>query len=84
MSRRILIVRLSAIGDVVMASGLLPALRARYPDAYIAWLAEPAVRELLADNPRLDEVIVWPRGEWRRLWRERRYRALWQAISASP
>lgn len=82
MSRRILIVRLSAIGDVVMASGLLPALRARYPDAYIAWLAEPAVRELLADNPRLDEVIVWPRGEWRRLWRERRYRALWQAISA--
>ena len=35
--KRILIVRLSAIGDVVMASGLIPALRARHPDAHLAW-----------------------------------------------
>ena len=80
MNRRILIVRLSAIGDVVMASGLIPALRARFPEAHIAWLAEPAVRDLLAANPRLDEVILWPRAEWQRLWRERRYGELVRAI----
>lgn len=71
----ILIVRLSAIGDVVMASPLIHALRTRYPEARIAWLAQPEVRDLLEKHPELDEVIVWPRGEWRRLWRERRFGA---------
>ncbi len=74
--KRILIIRLSAIGDIVMASALIPALRRRWPDAHIAWLTEPVGAELLRDNPRLDEVIVWPRGEWSKLWRERRYREL--------
>jgi heptosyltransferase-1 len=81
-SKRILLIRLSAIGDIVMASPLIKALRRRYPQARIAWLAQPEVRELLEHNADLDEVIVWPRGEWRRLWRERRYSALWREIRA--
>lgn len=76
--KRILIVRLSAIGDVVMASGLIPALRALHPDARIAWLVEPAAAPLLAHNQRLDEVIVWPRAEWQQLWRARHYAELWR------
>jgi heptosyltransferase-1 len=69
---RILILRLSAIGDVAMASGILPALRSRWPNAHLAWLVEPAAAPLLAHNPRLDELIVWPRDEWARLWKARR------------
>jgi heptosyltransferase-1 len=72
---KILIVRLSAIGDIVMASPLIRALREHYPAAHIAWLAQPEAVPLLAANPRLNEVIVWPRGEWQRLWREKHY---WQ------
>ncbi|MBB1160673.1 glycosyltransferase family 9 protein [Aquariibacter albus] len=72
---RILVIRLSALGDVIMASGLLPALRAIHPRAEISWLVEPAALPLLSGHPRLDHVIVWPRGEWRRLWQERRYGA---------
>lgn len=79
---RILVIRLSAIGDVVMASGLIPALRALHPDAHLAWLVEPAAAPLLAHNPRLDEVIVWPRGEWLALWRTRRYAELWRRVRA--
>lgn len=78
--RRILIVRLSALGDVIMASGLIPSLRSRYPDAHLAWLTESPAAPLIRQHPQLDEVIVWPRGEWRKLWRERRYGALWQAF----
>ncbi len=77
--KRILIVRLSAIGDVVMASPLIRALRDKYPEAHIAWLVQAEAVPLLAANPRLDEAIVWPRGEWQRLWRERRY---WQLLKA--
>ncbi|MFO1337272.1 MAG: glycosyltransferase family 9 protein [Burkholderiaceae bacterium] len=79
-TRRILIVRLSAIGDVVMASGLIPAFRARWPDATISWLTEPATVPLLQHNAALHEVITWPRAQWRQLWRERRYAALWRAV----
>lgn len=80
--QRILIVRTSAIGDVVFAAPLASALRRSHPDAYIAWLVDPALCELLAAHPALDEVIPWPRGEWRRLWRERHFGALWRSVSA--
>ncbi|WP_133718611.1 glycosyltransferase family 9 protein [Methylocaldum gracile] len=73
--QRILIIRLSAIGDVIMASGLIPGLRKAYPNARIAWLTESANADLLRHNPHLDQVYLWPRSRWRQLRRERRYRA---------
>ena len=76
---RILIVRLSALGDVAMASGLIPALRSIWPRAHIAWLTEPAAAPLLQANPRLDELLVWDRPAWRRLWKERQLATLWKA-----
>ncbi len=76
---RILVVRLSALGDVAMASGLIPVLRAVHPDARLAWLTEPAAAPLLRANPRLDELLIWDRPSWRRMWKERRYVDLWRA-----
>ena len=72
----ILIVRLSAIGDIVMASPLIHALRRRYPESRIAWLVQPESAALLQEHPELDEVITWPRSRWRELWRTRRWPAL--------
>ncbi len=71
--KSILIVRLSAIGDVVMASPLIKAVKRRHPRAHLAWLVQPEVAELLSANPDLDEVIVWPRSRWYRFWKERRW-----------
>lgn len=71
--QHILIIRLSAIGDVVMSSAMIPVLRRAWPNARIAWLVEPAGAGLLRANPHLDEVIVWPRGDWKKLWQTRRY-----------
>lgn len=64
---RILVVRLSARGDLVFASPLAGALRRRYPDAFIAWLAEERTADVIRHNPHLDEVIVWERAAWKRL-----------------
>lgn len=66
----VLLIRLSAIGDIVMALPLLGALRARYPAAHISWLVQPECQDLLTADPRLDAVLVWPKGEWLRLWRK--------------
>lgn len=82
MPHRFLIVRTSAIGDVVMTSALPAALRRQYPDAHIAWLVEPGIHELLTPDPNIDEVILWPKQAWRTLWREGRklelLRQVWQ------
>jgi len=78
----ILIVRLSAIGDIVMASPLIHALRQRYPQSHIAWLVQPEGAALLRDHPELDEVLVWPRAKWRELWQRRRLGALFGELRA--
>ncbi|MBR0566815.1 glycosyltransferase family 9 protein [Azoarcus sp. L1K30] len=77
---RILLIRSSAIGDIVFASPFVAALRGRYPDAYIAWLVEPGMDSLLAADPCIDELILWPKAEWRRLWRERRLTELFRRV----
>ncbi len=58
---RILIIRLSAIGDVLVTTPAARALRAAFPDAYIAWAVEPKSAGFLEGNPDIDEVIVWER-----------------------
>lgn len=78
--QRILIIRLSAIGDIVFASPIIHALRQRYPEAHIAWLMEPPTRELLEYHPELDEVIVWPKAQWKAMWKARQFRQLFRAI----
>jgi heptosyltransferase I len=77
----ILIVRLSAIGDIVFASPLIHALRQRYPAAHISWLVQPESKALLEHHPELDDVIVWPRANWENLWRHRQWLKLWRAIA---
>ena len=76
--KRILIVRTSAIGDVVFASPLAAAIKRTNPHAYLAWLVEPGIAPLIAEDRCLDAVITWPKAEWKQLWREGRRLELWR------
>jgi len=49
------------VGDVVRTLPAAAALRRAYPGAHLAWLVETASADLLASQPWLDEVIVFPR-----------------------
>ena len=64
---KILIIKMSAVGDVVMSLPALEALRRKYPGAEIDWLVEPASAGLLQGHPHLGRVIVSPRRELTRL-----------------
>lgn len=57
----ILIIKMSALGDVVMTLPALVALRRRYPAARIDWLVESPSAGLLVGHPLLDHVLVSPR-----------------------
>ena len=61
-SPRILIIRLSAIGDCVMASPIAQALRAHFPAAHIAWAVRDKSRAVVEGNPYIDEIIPWHGG----------------------
>lgn len=58
---RILIIKLSAIGDVVQSLPVLAALREEFPEAHIGWVVGEAAAGLLESHPMLDEVIIFPR-----------------------
>ncbi len=57
--RKILVIEMWLIGDVVLATPLLQALRARFPSAHIALLAKPHAEELLRHSGLVDEVIAF-------------------------
>lgn len=78
--KRILLIRLSAFGDVVIATGLLQALKRAHPEAEIDWLVQPEFAALLRTQAAISEVQVWPRKDWGRLWRGFRWLTLWRAI----
>lgn len=59
---RILIVRLSALGDVIHGVPVACALRDAFPRATIGWVVEGRTAELLEAHPAIDHVIRAPRG----------------------
>ena len=59
--RKILIILLGAIGDVVRALPMLGRLRQAFPDAHIAWAVEPKSSPILEQHPWLDELIIYDR-----------------------
>ncbi len=65
-STRILLIRTSALGDVIHALPVLTALRRNLPEARIAWLVEEAYVPLLQSHPDLDEVIPVRLRDWRK------------------
>ena len=59
---RILITRLSHIGDCVLTLPMLCAIRRKVPKAFIAWAVEPPSQQLLNLHPDIDKIIPVPKG----------------------
>jgi heptosyltransferase-2 len=54
---RILVVRFSSMGDVLLTTPLVRAIRQRHPDASLTYVTKKAYLPLLSHNPRITEVI---------------------------
>jgi ADP-heptose:LPS heptosyltransferase len=67
--RRILLIKPSAVGDVIHALPVLAKLRARYPAARIDWVLTPPIAELIGHHPALSNVVLFDRGALGRDWR---------------
>lgn len=60
--KKVLIIKLRHIGDVLLTIPAIRAVRETFPSAYIAALVNKGTEEVLTGNPLLDEVIVYERG----------------------
>jgi len=71
---RILLIKPSALGDVIHTIPVLVKLRARYPSARIDWLITPENADIVRYHPALSNVVLFARRDFSK--RGRRWRAL--------
>jgi lipopolysaccharide heptosyltransferase I len=64
----ILLIKPSALGDIVMALPSLSALRRSFPQARITWLVRPEFAPLIEGHPHLDEILLFDRKLLSRAW----------------
>lgn len=67
---KILIIKLSAIGDVVQTLPALEAIKKTYPDSTVTWLVEEAAAGILEGHPLIDALLVSRRKTWFRMLRD--------------
>lgn len=80
MPKKILIIRLSAIGDVMHCTPVASSLKAAWPDCKITWLIGEVAADLIKYNPHIDEIIIWPRERFEKHFRNfefQKARELW-------
>lgn len=77
--RNLLIIKLRHIGDVLLSTPVLRALRDAYPDARLTMLVNRGTEGILLHNPNVDEVLCVEKGPWQaqvnfvRMLRRRRF-----------
>lgn len=65
--RKVLIIKMSAMGDIIHALPVVAALGEAYPHLEISWFVEAPLASLLTGNPYLKEVITLPKYRGRDL-----------------
>ncbi|MBA3993485.1 MAG: hypothetical protein C0469_08160 [Cyanobacteria bacterium DS2.3.42] len=63
----VLVVKLSAIGDVVHSLPAVGLLKKRLPQAKITWVVEPLSKDLLLGNPVVDRVVIFEKKKFKSL-----------------
>jgi heptosyltransferase-1 len=68
--RSVVIIKIGALGDIVMATPLLTALHKAFPGVRVTWVVEDDWADILRSNPLIDQVIPVKAERWRRRFRE--------------
>lgn len=59
--KKILILRLGALGDVIMTTVIATAVKSKYPDCEIHYLTQSDIAPVLDSHPHIDRIIQWNR-----------------------
>lgn len=78
--RSILVVRLSHVADVVLASPVAPLIKRHTTNGNLVWVVQAKYASLLRDHPDIDELISWNKDLWLDLLRKGRFVSLLREI----
>lgn len=76
----ILLIRLSSLGDIILTTPAIRALRERYPDARIDYVVGDRFVSALSEHPEIGRLLVFPKRRIKELWKSRRMAALMREI----
>jgi len=88
--KKILVIRTDRIGDVVLSTPMLTALKSRFPHSHITMMVRPYTREIVDGHPDVDEILVFDervisdKDAYRSFVREIRNRRFDVAITVYP
>ena len=75
--KRILIIEVNWVGDVLFSTPFIRSMRNRFPAAHIACAVVPGTKEVLEYNPKINELIIYDeKGRDRGLWGKLRFVSL--------
>jgi heptosyltransferase-1 len=77
-TRRILVVRLGAMGDIIHTLPAVASLKHSFPGSHLTWAVEPRWAPLLEGNPFVDRLLLVDRTSGGGLWR------IWRELRAKP
>jgi len=60
MAKKILIIKLGALGDVLRTRSILIGLKEKYPDSEIWWITKPDSKQVLVDDPLINHILTTP------------------------
>lgn len=78
MCKKILIIRLSSIGDIIHCTPVARSLKGMWPDCKVTWLVGQVAADLIKENPHIDEVIIWSREKFEQYLREFKFLQAWE------
>lgn len=64
--KNILIIKPSALGDIVHSLPFLAAVRDRFPEAKIDWVVAHGLHTFLEDHPMIDKLWIIKKDEWKK------------------
>lgn len=63
--RKILLIKPSALGDVVQSLPVATGLKRQWPKAELHWVISNAYEDVLRDHPAIDRRVIYPRQRWK-------------------
>ena len=80
--KRILFIKLSSLGDIVLTTPVLSSIKKKWPNAEITYLVETEGEPLIRHNPDIDEVVIFNRGRAESYLPFHPFKALTEVLSA--
>ena len=76
MSKRILIINIFGIGDVLFTTPMIANIKKNIPDSFVGYICNKRVYPILEDNPKIDKIIIYEKDDFRALWKKSKVQCL--------